>query len=230
MKKKHIISISAILGFAILLIFFFVQIEKTKTFNIEKWNNEEWVFDISAPESFSEYQKERYEEKLSQSKELFREDNQDNWTWFVIGNLYEYIHDYERAAVFYKRAIEVNEHDLASYINLATIYQNYLHDYHEAEKNYMEFLSRKTADPDVYIRLARLYNHKMNRLNDVEKILLDGIEKSGNYPELFVELILLYEKQEGELYNEKKIKTIKRMLELHPDNELLQKKYGKFLE
>lgn len=228
MNKKTFIILTAVLAVLIagvigVVLFGFFGEKKDKV----DWDDAEWVFDIDIPEDFNEYEIERAEEKIKQTRELYDTDKEDNWTWISLGNLYEFVGDYEKAILVYHKAIEVYPVDIVAHLNLATIYENYLVDYPKAEEYYKKVLEINSYAPDFYNNLARLYLYKMDRPEDAEAILLKGVETTGNNPDLLLSLINFYEKQGKE---EERINYIKKLLELYPDDELYQQKYGGLVE
>ena len=61
------------------------------------WDNPEEVFNIQIPAGFNEYQIQRAEGKKTEARKLYNTKKEDTWTWIVIGNMYKFVEDYDRA-------------------------------------------------------------------------------------------------------------------------------------
>jgi len=123
--------------------------------------------------------------------------------------------------------LEINPLNIVANINIANVYENKLEDFAEAEEYYKKAIDNQFNNPDLYNRLARLYYLKMGRPEEAEKTFLEGLQKTNNYPDLLVGLINFYKKQDR---TEDKVKYIKILLELYPDNQLYQQVYSEFIE
>lgn len=187
------------------------------------WNNPDYVFDIKIPDDFDQTKIDRLELKLTEARKAYAEKKEDNYTWDIIGNMYEFVRDYDRALVVYKKSLEMQPKDVIAILNIAAIHEQYIIDYNEAEKYYSQAIVLFPQMPDVYERLAGLYWHKMNKLQEAETTYIQGIEQTSNKPGLITSLINFYE-QTGQIDKQKA--AAKKLLELYPDNEAYEKDYG----
>jgi tetratricopeptide (TPR) repeat protein len=188
---------------------------------------EEQIFNITPPADFNEYQLARFNEKLEVLKEMHAQDKEDARFWIGLGNLKNFVRDYQGAIAAYQKCLEISPLDIVANVNIADTYEKKLKDLSKAEEYYKKAIDNNFTSPDLYNRLARLYYLKMERPADAEKTFLEGLEKTNNYPDLLVGLINFYDKQNR---TEDKIKYIKILLELYPDNQLYQQEYSKFIK
>ncbi|MBI4993110.1 MAG: hypothetical protein HZC26_03185 [Candidatus Magasanikbacteria bacterium] len=194
-----------------------------KTEESLNWDDPDEVFNIKAPDDFDAARLERLEEKITSSKNLYQNQKNDTWTWIVIGNMYEFAHDYDRAIGAYKKVVSMNESEYISRMNLAYIYENQKKDFALAEQYYKEVLNLTEGNPTSYINLAKLYEFKMERVIDAEKIYTDGLAATGDNPDLIVALIRFYQRQD---MNDKAVEQAKKLLKFFPDNEAYQNDFG----
>ena len=191
------------------------------------WDNPDEVFNIKAPDDFDAAHLERLEEKITSAKDLYEKQKNDTWTWIVIGNMYEFAHDYDRAIGAYKKVTALNESEYISRMNLAYIYENQKKDFTLAEQYYKKVLDLTAGNPTSYINLARLYEFKLERVTDAEKVYLDGLTAVGDNPDLIVALIRFYQRQN---MNDKAVEQAKKLLALYPDNEAYQNDFGELVK
>ncbi len=187
------------------------------------WDNPDYVFDIKIPDDFDQTKIDRVQLKITEARKAYAEKKEDNYTWDIIGNLYEFVRDYDRALVVYKKSFEMQPKDIIAILNIGTIYEEQKKDYKEAEKYYSQAVVIFPQMVDVYDRLANLYWHKMNQLDQAETTYIQGIEATSGKPDLIVSLINFYGQTEQ---IEKQKATAKKLLELYPDNELYKKDFG----
>lgn len=190
-------------------------------------NNEENLFNMIPPADFNELQLGRFNENLTILKEMYEENKDDPQFWIGLGNLKSSIRDYQGAIVAYQKCLEIDLVNIVANINIADIYERNLNDFPKAEEYYKKAIEVSPNNYDFYERLARLYFLKMNRMEDAEKVLLGGLEKTNNNPFLLVSLINFYDR-----YNriEDKIKYIKILLELYPEEEVYQREYLEYVQ
>ena len=219
MKKTIKIFLFFSLFILVIMSIYFVFIKKEN--NI--LNNSESIFSITIPEDFDEYKIERLENKIVEARKAYEENKDDNWTWIMIGDIYKFVKDYDRAILAYEKSLELQPKDIVSTLNLATIYEKYSIDYDKAEKYYNNAIQILPQSPDVYKRLAKFYWLKMNRIDDAEIIFLEGLDKTNNHSDSLTEIISFYKKTDQ---LEKERLYIDKLLELYPDNELFQQEYG----
>lgn len=219
MKKsyKFVVIVVVVLALAGVGIFLFKdKIQNKLSFLGDKLSNAEQIFAVKAPDNFDEFRTSRLQEKIDQARQLYVEKPNDTWTWIVIGNMYEYAKDYDRAILAYKKTISINAGEYISRLNLAYIYENQKKDYSAAEKYYQEVLNLTPTNPESYLNLAKLYDLKIKSKELAEKMYLDGLVKTGNNPDLLVELVNFYQK-----YNDKEnaVKYAKILLQNFPNDE-----------
>lgn len=188
---------------------------------------EEQLFNITIPDDFDEYQIAKANEKLEDLKGLYAQDKENINFWIGLGNLRNFTRDAQGAISAHQKCLEINPLNIVANINIADIYEKKLNDFPKAEEYYKKAIDNHFNNPDLYNRLARLYYIKMNKPADAEKTFLEGLEKTNNYPDLLVALINFYNKQDRP---EDKIKYIKILLELYPDNQIYQQTYSKYLQ
>lgn len=191
------------------------------------WTNSDSIFALDIPDDFNEDKIERLQSKIDNARQLWEEKPDDNWTFVTIGNMYEFVRDYDRALLAYQKSLAMQPHDITSMLNIATIYEKYQPNYQEAEKYYSQAIGVFPQQPDLYNRLARLYWLKMDRLEDAEIIFLQGVENSQWHPDALVNIIGFYEKTE-QLHKQKT--QVSKLLELYPDEESYQQEWGHLIE
>lgn len=194
---------------------------------VADWNNPDYVFNIDIPADFDEYKIARLQKKIDEARQAYTEEKENNYTWDIIGNMYEFVRDYERALVAYHKSFDKEPKDVIAILNIATIHEEYVIDYQEAEKYYSQAIMIFPQQADVYNRLALLYWHKMNKFEEAETTYLQGIEQTGNKPELIINLIRFYENT-GQI--DKQTAMAKKLLELYPDNEVYQNEFGSLIK
>ncbi|MBI5222044.1 MAG: tetratricopeptide repeat protein [Candidatus Magasanikbacteria bacterium] len=185
------------------------------------------VFNIAAPADFDANKKQRLEEKIAAAKDLYQNKKDDTWTWIVIGNMYEFVHDYDRAILAYERTLSINSSEMISLTNLGYIYEHQKNDYRKAEEYYRKAVTIYAQIVDNYLNLARLYEYKMSRLDDAEKVYLDGLKNTENNAELMVNLINFYQRQKR---TNKAAEYAGQLLKLYPANQLYQNDFGALIK
>lgn len=221
MSKKRIVVLITILVLVVLGVFYLYQPEKVD------WDNPDYVFNIEIPEDFDEYKIERVNAKIEEAKALFEQRHEDNWAWVVLGNLYEFVHDYGRAVYAYEKSLAMSPYDITSTLNLASIYEKQFADWEKAEYYYKKAIEIHSQNPDLYDRLAKFYYQKLNNYPLAEKVYVEGLQKVGEHPDLLTDIIRFYERADKP---EPRIFYIKRLLELYPDNEIYQNEFGHLIK
>lgn len=193
------------------------------------WNNPDYVFDVGIPADFDEYKIERLNEKIAQARQAYQDNPEDNYTWVIIGDMYQFARDYNKALLVYYKAHAIQPLDVSAILNIAVINEDYLDppNYQEAEKFYAKGIAIFPQILDPYNRLAELYWHKMNRLEDAETIYLQAVDATGQSADAFIRLISFYKRTDQ--IDKQKIYTA-NFLELYPNNEQYQKDWGYILE
>jgi len=218
-----VVFIAVIIG--LVLAWFFIK-PKQNTSSID-WTNPDSIFALDIPDDFNEDKIERLQSKIDNARQLLEEKPEDNWTFATIGNMYEFVRDYDRALLAYQKSLTIQPNDITSMLSIATIYTNYQPNFKEAEKYYSRAIGIFPQLPDLYNRLARLYWLKMDRLEDAEIIFLQGVENSQEHSDALVNLIGFYERTDQ--INKQKT-HVTRLLELYPDEELYQQEWGHLIE
>lgn len=190
-------------------------------------DNSEQIFNVIAPDDFDAAHLERLEGKITTAKDLYEKQKDDTWTWIVIGNMYEFAHDYDRAIVAYEKSAAMNESEYISRMNLAYIYENQKKDFAVAEKYYKEVLKLTPGNPANYVSLAKLYEFKMERVGDAEKTYLDGLAGTGDNPDLLVALVRFYKRQS---MADKAAERAKALVELFPDNDAYKSDFADLIK
>jgi tetratricopeptide (TPR) repeat protein len=187
------------------------------------WDNPDYVFKVNIPADFDDYKKGRLQEKIEEARKAYDEAKDKNYTWDIIGNMYLYAKDYDRALLAFQKALATEPGDITAVLNLGTIYEDYKPDYQEAEKYYTQAITIFPNLPDLYSRLGKLYWLKMNKLEDAETIYLQGLEKTSQQADSFLNLLDFYAKT-GQVAKQKVYAA--KFLELYPDNAVYQKAFG----
>lgn len=190
-------------------------------------DNPDYIFDIKIPASFNQDQRDRLQLKITETRKAYNDNKEDNWTWVMIGNMYLYAEDYERALLAFTKASEMQPDDITAVLNLGKIYEDYLIDYQAAEKYYSKAITIFPNQTDLYDRLADLYWQKMNRLKDAEAIYLQGLEKVDDQAAILLNLLNFYE-QTDQIAKQKMY--AKKLLDLYPDNEVYKKEFGDLIK
>lgn len=223
MKKIFIISALVIVLAAAGAAGFLYFRKDKQTVSEDWWKNEEAVFTVSAPADFDGFRLGRLEAKKEEARELYRKDINDTWTWLVIGNLYEYAHEYDRAVMAYEHVLSLRENEIMALSNLGALYEYNLKDFVKAETFYKRAVSLSQSTPALYLNLASLYMNKMNLPAEAEKTYLSGLENTGKNPDILVALINFYKrnKQTAEA-----AKYAEILLERFPDDETYRRDFG----
>ncbi len=183
------------------------------------------MFEVEIPVGFNDTQKERLNDKINLSRNLYDTKKDETWTWITIGNMYEFAEDYDRAIAAYERAAELNQAEYISRLNIAYIYENYKQDYSKAEEYYKKVIELSPGNPDTYVQLARLYDFKMGQPDNAEQTYLLGLQKINNHPDILVMLIRFYQQHTN---TAKVAEYSKLLLTLNPTNEAYKRDFGEF--
>lgn len=194
---------------------------------VADWDNPDYVFDIAIPDDFDEYKIARLQKKIDAARTAYTEKKEDNYTWDIIGNMYEFVRDYERALVAYHKSFDKEPNDVIAILNIATIHEEYIIDYEESEKYYSEVITIFPQMPDGYNRLALLYWRKMDRIEDAETTYIQGIEQTSGHPDMYKKIIIFYNRLEEQA----KLKLyVQKYLELYPDDVAMRQDWSYLLE
>ncbi len=225
MNKKFLLVVFIILILTVVGVYFFRKTTAGRNkINLDDPNQ---VFNITAPSDFDEYKKQRLEEKITAAKDLYAAKKDDTWTWIVIGNMYEFARDFDRAILAYEKTASLNQSEYISITNLAYIYENEKNDYAKAEEYYKKVVELNGANPIQHINLARLYEFKMNKLDEAEKVYMNGLEMTNNNPDLLVAAIRFYQRADNA---EKISEYVGKLLQLYPDNPTYQQDFASLLK
>ena len=225
MKNKKLFLLVVLLLIIGAIFYFWSERKDNSIQTLEE--QEEQLFNISPPTDFDEYQIDRVNGKLGDLKEMYQKDKEDTNFWIGLGNLRNFVRDYQGAISAYQKCLEINPLNIVANINIADVYEKKIEDFAKAEEYYQKAIDNQFNNPDLYNRLGRLYYLKMDWPAEAEKTFLQGLEKTDNFPDLLVGLINFYKQQNR---TEDEIKYIKILLELYPDNQLYQQAYSKFIE
>lgn len=225
-RKNKVLLVLFILAIIALILFWFFIKPQQNILSID-WDNPDSIFVLDIPDDFDEDKIERLQSKIDNAKQLLDEKPDDNWTFVTIGNMYEFVRDYDRALLAYEKSLSIQPNDITSILNIATIYEKYQPNFEEAEKYYSRAITIFSQLPDLYNRLARLYWLKMDRVADAETIFLQGIANSQEHPDALLNIIDFYERTEQP---DKQIIYVTRLLELYPNEELYQQEWGHLIE
>lgn len=221
MRKKFIFVV--ILLIAVGLVYW--QLSKNQ--GSINWDNPDEVFNIKTPDDFDANKSERLGEKIIAAKDLYATKKDETWTWIVIGNMYQFALDFDRAIGAYEKSASLSEFEYISRTNLAYIYENEKKDYAKAEEYYKKVAELNGTNPVQHINLARLYEFKMNKIEDAEKVYLAGLELTSNNPDLLVAVIRFYQRADKA---DKVAEYASQLLKLYPDNELYKNDFGLLVE
>jgi tetratricopeptide (TPR) repeat protein len=227
-KPKQTLLFAAILLAVIVVVgaFFFLGGQKERVGGID-WNNPDEVFAIDIPEDFEAAKLERVNEKVAAARAAYDENKEDNWTWVMVGNLYEFVHDYDRAILAYKKSLELQPYDITSTLNLATIYSDYKPDFDQAELYYKKAIEIHVAEPSLYDMLAKFYIQKEKNDQKGEAAYLLGLERTRNHPDLLAALVKFYRDRGN---TEKEEIYAKDLLESGAANETFLEEYSHLIE
>jgi len=191
--------------------------------NIIDWDNTEEIFNIDIPSDFDDTKMERLEEKIATAKQALDTDRENTWTWIVVGNMYEFVQDYDRAIAAYEQALSLQEMEVISLSNLAYIYEKYKPDFDKAEYYYKRLLESNPNIPVNYLNFAQFYDFRINDKQKAEQTYLDGLDNTENNPDVLVAIIRFYER-ENRLDEAKKYANL--LLELYPDEPQYEVDFG----
>jgi len=225
MKSKILFLLVVLLIIAGAIFYFWPERKDNSILTPEE--QEEQLFNISPPADFNEYEIDRVSGKLGDLKEMYEQDKEDTNFWIGLGNLRNFVRDYQGAISAYQKCLEINPLNIVANVNIADVYEKKLKDFAKAEEYYQKAIDNYFNNPDLYNRLAPLYYLKMEQPAEAERTFLEGLQKTNNYPDLLVGLINFYKQQNR---TEDEIEYIKILLELYPDNQLYQQAYSKFIE
>lgn len=225
MSKRNILILGVLVLLAVIAVW--LLIVKKNESNDVGLDNPEQLFNVTAPADFNDSKKERLAEKLAEAKTLYEKNKDDNWTWVVFGNMYEFVREYDRAIPAYKKAIELNPNTITAVLSLADIYERQKKDYALAEEYYKRAIEIDNTKPDIYVSLARLYELKLNQPDKSEEVYLQGLKDLENNPDIMVNLILLYQTKND---TAKAAEYAKKLLALYPDNPAFQKDFGSLVK
>lgn len=189
------------------------------------WNDPATVFNVEAPASFNDYQKDRLAEKITEAKTLYETKKDDTWTWIVIANMYKFVEDYDRAIGAYEKVLSIQPMEVISIGNLAHIYEKYKPDYEKAEYYYQRLLEISSSVPGYHIDYAKFCDNKLGNQDKAEAAYLDGLQKTDNNPDMLVATIRFYQNRNN---TEKISEYSKLLLKLYTDNEVYKQEFGEF--
>ncbi len=220
MSKKYILLLIVVLLLVAVGCWYWLTSPKSVN-----WDNPVEVFNVEAPASFSDYQKDRLEEKITEAKKLYETKKGDTWTWIVIANMYKFVEDYDRAIGAYERVLSIQPMEVISMGNLAHIYEKYQPNYEKADYYYKRLLEAVPGVPNYNIDYAKFCDNKLGDQDKAEEAYLNGLQNTDNNPDMLIAVIRFYQ---GRNNMEKVSEYSKLLLELNPDNELYKQEFGEF--
>ena len=224
LSKKNILIFVCLLLLAAVAVFvvWYQRVGREETKNLSL-DNPEQLFNVVVPADFDDAKKERLAEKLAEARVLYEKNKEDNWTWVVLGNMYEFVRDYDRAILAYEKATELNKNTITAILSLADIYERQKKNYALAEEYYKKAIAIDNTKPDIYITLAKLYEFRLNQLDKSEGAYLQGLQNLENNADLLVGLITFYQRTNN---TAKAGEYARKLLILFPDDVGYQKDFG----
>lgn len=220
MPKKNILILLVIV---VVLAFAGIIYWQANKKSVSVWDDPIKVFNVIAPASFNDYQKERLAEKINEAKTLYETKKGETWTWIVIANMYKFTEDYGRAIGAYEKVLSIQPVEIISMGNLAHIYEKYQPNYEKAEYYYKRLLDASPTVPSYHMDYAKFCDNKLGDQAKAETAYLDGLQKTDNNPDMLVAIIRFYQSKNN---TEKISQYSKLLLELNPDNELYKQDFG----
>ncbi len=156
------------------------------------------------------------------------EEQPDFWmTWINIGNLYLMydLPDYSIAA--YRISLDKSNANILAYRNIAEVYVQKYQDYEQASIYYKLAIEANFSEPSQYVQLASILEKKLGRIDEAEEVYLDGLQKTNLHQNIMGNLITFYQRQGKD---EEAKKYIRKIIELHPDEEKYQKAWGHLVQ
>lgn len=98
-----------------------------------------------------------------------------------------HLKDYEKAASYYRLALNNNFLDSDLYIALAQVYDHQLNQDDKAEQVYLEGLQKTQGHPDIFIRLVKFYkdNGNTGKYKEYARKLIEANPGNSAYKEAF---------------------------------------------
>ncbi|MBT4942077.1 MAG: tetratricopeptide repeat protein [Candidatus Magasanikbacteria bacterium] len=226
MKKKNFVLILLSIA-SLLTLCFWIFFTHQKVEDVKDWKEYKNIFAIAVPQDFNATKKERLQEKIKRAQGLFENKEDVAPFWRAMGDIYQYVGDYDRAILVYKESISIVKYDLSSTLNLATIYEKHMEDFSIAEEYYKKAISIHDENPPVYNKFAQFYEQKMKDISSAESVYLEGLKNTGNDQYMLTKTILFYLRIEKE--SEAK-KYAKILFEKYPNDTRYQRDFGYLLD
>ena len=226
MKKKKFV-LTLLLVVSVLVLSFWILFAHQKVEDVKDWKEYENLFAVAVPQDFTATKKERLQEKIERAKELFEDKEDVAPFWRAMGDMYQYVGDYDRAILVYKESTSIVEYDLSSTLNLATIYEKHVEDFSIAEEYYKKAISIHDENPPVYNKFAQFYEQKMKDISSAESVYLEGLKNTGNDQYMLTKTILFYLRIEKEREAKKYAKIL---FEKYPNDTRYQRDFGYLLD
>lgn len=147
---------------------------------------------LTIPAGIDENTKKVYQEKIDQTKEMYKNDPNIWETWIGIGNLKRMLKDYDGAISAYQHSVTIQSNNILGYPNIAHVYEEDLQDYQKAVNYYRLALNNRFDDPDLYIQLGNVLYRRLYQNAEAEKVYLDGLQKTRIHPDVVYQLIVFY--------------------------------------
>lgn len=220
MSKKYILILLVIVVVLAIVGIIYWQANKKAA---SLWDDPVKVFNVEAPASFSDYQKDRLADKITEAKTLYETKKGETWTWIIMANMYKFAEDYDSAIGAYEKVLSIQPLEVISMGNLAHIYEKYQPNYEKAEYYYKRLLEATPGVPSYNIDYAKFCDNKLGSQEKAEEAYLNGLQNTDNNPDMLIAVIRFYQSRNN---TEKVSEYSKLLLELNPDNELYKQDFG----
>lgn len=161
----------------------------------------------------------RVESKKNAVLEAIASKSEEGWTWVMVGNLFEFVDDYDTAIASYEYAISFGPSMISAQMSLGSIYKSYKVDYEKSISHYKEAIEIDDSIPQPYLDIAQIYEFRLDQSEKAEKILLEGIKTNPSGPQLLTGIIKYYQRQ-GNI--EQATVHAKKLLDFYPDEPQFQ--------
>lgn len=196
--------------------------------SMEAWQTHLVNQDIDAAVAdvdFSSFDQERIRLKMNDARARLTDAPEDSWTWVVVGNLFSFVEEHEKALFAYERALEF-EQSISAALNIATLQRKEFQDYEKAEEYYRMALTFDKEYFQAYLDLAQMFEFNMDRADKVLPILDEGLTVLPQHPDLLIAKIAFHKRQ-GNIEEMKEL--IRELFEAYPSNETYRNQFESLL-
>jgi tetratricopeptide (TPR) repeat protein len=164
-------------------------------------------------------QGEKLLQQYNDAKAKLKTNPEDFGAYFDIGFVKNEFKDYEGAVEAYQNSVKYNSNSIIAYNNMADCYTK-LGKYPEAEESYMNSLRVAANYTPTFYSLVDLYqNYYTEKKMMIEPVLQDGLKVTPDDQNLLSMLAGYYRDTKQ---NEKAIGIYEKILQLRPDDKVLQ--------